>query len=147
MDSLTGDSFSNTSNLRGAGDDLLEDSSGFSTYMTGDNLASRVKVSGKGDDVLINRTGPGRSQLVGDHLNDTGSVTGGRGNDRIRSGEGNDTLIGDSIWVKGSPGGGRDRLSAGAGDDSLTGGPKRDRCGGDGGTDLAFQCEVLRGIP
>ena len=147
IDTLTGDNFSTTARLRGAGDDVLEDRSGFRTDMTGDNRASGVRVSGKGDDVLINRTGPGSSHLVGDHNNDTGSVTGRGGNDRIRSGAGNDTLVGDSVWIHGSPGGGRDRLSAGAGDDGLTGGPKRDRCRGDGGTDFASQCEVVRGIP
>ncbi len=122
--------------VRGAGDNTIEGSPG-----------ADVIVAGDGDDLLDG--GPDRDVLIGDSGTLTGSASGG-GDDTLRGGGDGDTMFGDSHAnnLGGSEsGGGRDLLKAGEGNDSLDGGPSRDQCDDDGGTDIGARCEISTGIP
>ena len=90
----------------------------------------RVK-AGRGDDVVqIELTGlASRIPVV---------LDGGRGNDTLEGGEGDDRLIGGAGNDTLEGGEGDDKLIGGAGDDSLDGGAGFDSLAGDKGTDWIF---------
>jgi hemolysin type calcium-binding protein len=90
---------------------------------------------------------PPHDVMIGDSGTLTGAARGG-GKDTLLGADDSDILFGDSHSQGGTEAGGdRNVLKAGAGDDSLDGGPRHDRCHGDGGTDDATRCEVSTGIP
>lgn len=95
-----------------------------------------------------------RLTYVGSSANDTLATTSldavvhlGPGDDFLQAGDGADTICGgpgnDTLLA----GAGNDVLFGGSGDDALHGESDEDECTGGAGTDEAFDCELLAGIP
>ncbi len=96
------------------------------TFMLPDPSTGRVVVYGQDGNDTISMNGP--IALEGH---------GGRGNDAITGGSGNDVLLGDS---------GNDMLTGGAGHDVLVGGTGADRIVGSAGHDILIAGDVLDAV-
>ena len=83
----------------------------------------------------LNISNSGQTSLLGTHLNDT--ITGSGGNDTINAGQGDDTLYGGS---------GADTLVGGADNDTLDGGAGNDTLDGKTGVDTASYATATSGV-
>jgi Ca2+-binding RTX toxin-like protein len=101
---------------------------GRSQYMTKEQLESTRFELGAGDDVLIVDENV-KAGITADGGKGNDILIGGGGDDKLAGGKGNDILIG---------GGGNDRLDGGKGDDWLFGGHGNDRLAGGHGADHLY---------
>lgn len=113
--------------------------------ITGTEEADRISVRADGDDLLVSingdestfvsadvtsidvTAGAGNDRVVLRGVEQSATIDGGAGNDRLSGGKGNDVILG---------GDGNDRLLGRRGDDQLDGGAGRDALNGGGGADI-----------
>lgn len=143
-DTATGGANSDTIN-GGLGDDSIDGGDGIDTAEFTDGTRDRVidltlttaQDTGEGLDVILNienvRTGGGNDTVIGNDL--ANSIDGGNGNDTLTGGGGNDTLIGGSSNDTLNGDSEEDSLNGGLGNDSLIGGSENDTLIGASGND------------
>ncbi|MDQ3439222.1 MAG: hypothetical protein M3478_02595, partial [Planctomycetota bacterium] len=108
-----------------------------------EDRAGIENIVGIGRRVVMNIGGNTRNNLITTAGGFAGA--GGQFTVRVRSGDGNDTVIGGSAADELSGGSGNDSLVGNAGDDTLDGGADSDTLAGGSGTNLLLNGEVTSG--
>jgi Ca2+-binding RTX toxin-like protein len=106
-----------------------------------DNVARSIEYLSVEAGVPSTIVGSGRPngiRVFGRGSDHDSTVSGMRGDDELSTGGGDDSVAG---------GRGNDEIDTNGGDDALDGGRGNDRCRAGPGTDSAFECEDVQGVP